>query len=193
MIEVLDLDELTAIKNVMNDSVARRTATFEASDRRFVYAVVRRIVGTAADADDVTQEALFLAYRHRDSFRGDSRYRTWLYRIASTTALGHLRRQRRSRLQLVGSDREAALLDRGADEAKSAEALIEEAEARAAVERALVELPDAYREVLLARIQASEGEVAARLGISVGNVKVRAHRARKQLKDAYERIERSAA
>src|SRR2546430_3599117 len=47
------------------------------------------------DAADVTQDALLLAYRHRASFRGNSRFTTWLYRIAATTALMHLRKRRR--------------------------------------------------------------------------------------------------
>ena len=46
-------------------------------------------------AADVTQEALLLAHRHRDSFRGDAQFSTWLYRVAATTSLMWLRRQRR--------------------------------------------------------------------------------------------------
>jgi RNA polymerase sigma-70 factor (ECF subfamily) len=56
-------------------------ATFTEQDRRFVYAVARRIVSDEDAANDVAQDAMLLAYRHRDRFRGDSRYRTWLYRI----------------------------------------------------------------------------------------------------------------
>ena len=143
-------------------------------DRGFVYAIARRIVGVD-DADDVTQDALVLAYRHRDAFRGDSRYRTWLYRIAVTTALGYLRRRRRSPI-VVGQEVDSP------DLAKSPVTLIAEAEERATLHRALAELPATYRDVLLERIDATEPEVAKRLGISVSNVKIRAHRARKQLR-----------
>ena len=169
------------------------TVTFAREDRGFIYAIARRLVGSPDDADDVTQEALLLAFCHRGSFRGDSRYRTWLYRIAATTALGHLRRQRRARVTLVADDRDQHAFDRQADLAKSASTLLEEAEDRAVVERALVELAPAYREVLLARVDADERQVARMLGISVGNVKVRAHRARKQLRATIDRIEKSAA
>jgi RNA polymerase sigma-70 factor (ECF subfamily) len=158
-----------------------------------VYAVARRIVGSADDAEDVTQDALVLAYRYRDSFRGDSRYRTWLHRIAVTTALGYLRRQRRSRSDVLDADQERSVLERAIDPAKSAETLIGEAEDRAAVQRALGELCSSYRSVLLERVDATEPEVAKRLGISVANVKIRAHRARKQLRQALDRMERSAA
>ncbi|MGE0401073.1 MAG: RNA polymerase sigma factor [Kofleriaceae bacterium] len=156
--------------------------TFSADDRGFVYAIARRIVGNAEDADDVTQDALLLAYRYRDSFRGDSRYRTWLYRIASTTALGHLRRRGRSREQLANND-ESFARDL-ADPAMSAESALAEHEAIAMIQAALETLPAKYRDVMLLRADATETECAARLGISVNNVKIRAHRARKQLRDA---------
>jgi RNA polymerase sigma-70 factor (ECF subfamily) len=167
--------------------------TFAPDDRGFVYAVARRIVGSADDAEDVTQDALVLAYRYRHAFRGDSRYRTWLHRIAVTTALGFLRRKRRSRIDVLDSGHEHDVLECGVDPAKSPVTLIAEAEDRAAVQRALAELPPSYRDVLLERVDATEPEVAKRLGISVANVKIRAHRARKQLRQTLAQMEQAAA
>lgn len=164
----------------MADSVS-----FAPDDRDFVFAIAMRMLQSTADADDVTQEALLLAYRHRDSFRGDSRYRTWLYRIAVTTALGFLRRRKRSRvdgLDLVTSE----LLDAMVDPAGSPETQLVESQQLARVADALLALQPIYRDVLLARIDASEPQVAAALGISVGNVKIRTHRARKQLRASLE-------
>lgn len=166
--------------------------TFAPDDRGYVYAIARRIIGSADDAEDVTQDALVFAYRNRHAFRGDSLYRTWLHRIAVTTALGHLRRQRRSRIDVLDADDDPSVFNRTADPAKSAEALITEAEDRAAVQRALAELPSSYRDVLLERAEATEPEVAKRLGISVANVKIRAHRARKQLRQALDQMEAAA-
>ena len=82
------MNELTVTMTDMNDSTygTAQLVTFSPDDRGYVYAVVYKLVGPD-DAEDVTQDALLLAYRARDSFRGDSRYRTWLYRIALTTAL----------------------------------------------------------------------------------------------------------
>lgn len=167
--------------------------TFAPEDRRFVYAVARRLVGSADDAEDVTQDALLLAYRHRDSFRKDSRYRTWLYRIATTTALGHLRRQRRARSRVAAGECALHGVERQIDPGELPSVVLEEAELRAVVQRALGELAPAYRDVLLARAAASEHEVASKLGISLANVKVRAHRARKHLRAAIDRIEDEAA
>lgn len=185
------MNELTVTLNDMNDS-GIGSVTFGSDDRQFVYAVARRIVGSPDEAEDVTQDALLLAYRHRDTFRGDARYRTWLYRIAATTALGHLRRQRRSRLVLVEDPNTQQAFEQRADATRSAPAQLEEAEERAVVQRAIGELAPPYRDVLLARAEASESEVARRLGLSIANVKVRAHRARKLLRTTIER-ERSAA
>jgi RNA polymerase sigma-70 factor, ECF subfamily len=160
----------------MNVLTEKPSTTFGDDDRRFVYSVARRIVATDEDADDVAQEALLLAHRHIASFRGDSRLRTWLYRIAVTTALGHLRRTKRSQLHVPVTD--VAL----PDPSKSPEAVVADAESDALVREAVQELEPLYRDVLIARAYASEAEVAECLGISIANVKIRAHRARHQLR-----------
>src|SRR5690349_11774805 len=86
--------------------------------RAYVRSVAMKYVRNEADAEDVTQDALLLAHRYRDSFRGESRYSTWLYRVTATAALMFLRRQRRLARELpssgVGADGEdqTPLLDR---------------------------------------------------------------------------------
>ncbi|HUS30001.1 MAG TPA: sigma-70 family RNA polymerase sigma factor [Kofleriaceae bacterium] len=163
--------------NVLTD---KSSTSFGQNERAFVYAVARRIVQNDDDADDVAQDALLLAHRNLASFRGDSRFRTWLYRIATTTALGHLRRVRRRKEHVPAT--EVAL----PDPAKSAEATVGDAEMEALVRKHIERLDPLYRDVLIARADATESEVAVCLGISVANVKIRAHRARKQLRDALE-------
>jgi RNA polymerase sigma-70 factor, ECF subfamily len=155
--------------------------SFGPEDRGFVYAVARRIVGTPEEADDVTQDTLLAAFRHRDAFRGDSRYRTWLYRIAFTTALGHLRKRGRSREALAPT--EEVLARQVADPAPSPEQCVQDAEVARLVRDAVSNLAQPYRDVVVARVDATEPEVAEALGISVANVKIRAHRARKQLRE----------
>jgi RNA polymerase sigma-70 factor (ECF subfamily) len=165
----------------MNDSTDSPVLTDEL--RGFVFAVARRIVRDDEDAADVTQDALLLAHRHRDSFRGESSYRTWLYRIATTTALGHLRRRRRLRESLVPGDEPVGAA--APDPAPSPEDQAATHEVAEQVRRALDGLDHKYRDVLLARADdASESEVAVRLGVSLANVKIRTHRARRQLRDA---------
>jgi RNA polymerase sigma-70 factor, ECF subfamily len=163
--------------DVMNVLTDKSSIAFGAEERRFVYAVARRIVQNDDDADDVAQDALLLAHRNLASFRGESRFRTWLYRIATTTALGHLRRTKRTRLQVPVADLQ--LVDPG----KNAEQSVADAEVDELVRGAVASLEPPYRDVLLARADVSEAEAAEQLGISIANVKVRAHRARKQLHD----------
>jgi RNA polymerase sigma-70 factor (ECF subfamily) len=156
---------------------------FGRAEREFVYAIARKIVDTPEAAEDVAQEALLLAYRHRDAFRGDSRYRTWLYRIASTSALGYLRKARRSREHLVSDESTAP---EPVDHEHSPERLVGDREAALVAERLLSDLDPKYRDVVVLRTELSEAETAAKLGISVANVKVRAHRARAQLRAAFD-------
>jgi RNA polymerase sigma-70 factor, ECF subfamily len=163
--------------NVLTDN---SSIAFGPEERRFVYAVARRIVRNDEDADDVAQDALLLAHRNLASFRGDSRFRTWLYRIATTTALGHLRRSKRARFFVPISDLQ--LVEPG----KSAEQSVADAEVDHLVRGAVGKLEPPYRDVLLARAEGSEVEAAEQLGITIANVKVRAHRARKQLRDVLE-------
>jgi RNA polymerase sigma-70 factor, ECF subfamily len=162
------------------ESVEKSSRALGPEERRFVYAVVRRIGRTDQDADDVAQDALLLAHQHVADFRGDSRFRTWLHRIATTTALGHLRRKRRARSHVP--THEVPLVD----PAKSAEAAMAAAQIDSLVRDAVSTLEPAYRDVLVARAQASEAEVAARLGISLASVKIRGYRARKQLRGMLE-------
>src|SRR6187549_2314413 len=68
---------------------------FTPATREFVRAIAMRFVKNPADADDVAQDALVLAFRYRDSFRGESQYSTWLHRITQTAALMYLRKRRR--------------------------------------------------------------------------------------------------
>jgi DNA-directed RNA polymerase specialized sigma24 family protein len=72
------------------------------------------------------------------------------------------------------------------DPGRSPEAVVADAESDALVRDAVAELEPPYRDVLIARAYASEQEVAHCLGITVANVKVRAHRARHQLKTVLE-------
>src|SRR5205809_8096140 len=71
--------------------------------RAYVKSVALKYVRNEQDADDVTQDAMLLAHRYRDSFRGESRYTTWLYRVTATAALMFLRRRRRLSREIPSS------------------------------------------------------------------------------------------
>ena len=161
----------------MNDSAV----SVARDERAYVYAVIRRILRSDDAANDATQDALLLVHRHRAQFRGDAALRTWLYRIAVTTALGALRKARRSREQLT-----ADLAPLGWDVPDPApspeqEVAVRELASQAAEE--LAKLGEIYRGVFeLKAGEWIEREIARELDISISNVKIRAHRVRKHLR-----------
>ena len=152
------------------------------AERGFLYAVGRRYVRDPDAADEVAQDAMLLAHRHRDAFRGDSHPHTWLYRIATTTAFDYLRRHPRR------AARQAAVATHVAETREavpSAESALATHERVARITRELGELDDKYAAVMRLRIEElCDREIAAKLGITVGTVKIRVHRARSMLRAA---------
>ncbi len=150
-----------------------------------VYAIALRMTGNPEDASDMTQEAFIKAYNSLQSFRGDSKFSVWLYRIASNVCLDFLRSRSRKptvSLSVEDDEGEETQLD-VADESQSPELLLERSLTRDAVQRGLQSLAPDYRQILLLReIQGlSYEEIADVLQIEVGTVKSRIFRARKRL------------
>lgn len=150
-----------------------------------VYNLALRMVGNSEDAADMSQEAFIKAYNSLTSFRGDSKFSVWLYRIVSNVCLDYLRsRGRRQTVSLSAEndDGEDVEIDI-ADETQSPERLLDRRLTRDAVRRGLAALPPEHRQILLLReIQGlSYDEIADALGIEAGTVKSRIFRARKKL------------
>jgi RNA polymerase sigma-70 factor (ECF subfamily) len=161
---------------------------FTAKERDFVYGVAMKYMKDEEKAHDVTQDALLLAYRHRDSFRGDSRFTTWLYRIAATTALMHLRKDRRLPMltSIDGGEEESGEEPRG--EASTPEEQSASSEAVHLAGERLAEMGDKYGQIFSMRFVEgySESEIARRLSLNVATVKTRAYRARAHLRKELE-------
>ena len=142
------------------------------------YRVARGVLRNSADAEDIAQEALLRAYRNFDRLRDRNRFRGWLVRISFRLALDRLRSAKRREQRDV-------LWSQPAQQppAATAEDLAASREFQAHLDRALAELPEKLRLVLL--LAAMDGhtidEIAALLGIPVGTVKSRIFVARKQL------------
>ena len=150
-----------------------------------VYNIALRMTGNSEDAADMTQEACIKAYNSLQSFRGDSKFSVWLYRIVSNVCLDFLRSKNRRptvSLSVEDDDGEDAQLD-VADESQSPELLLDRKLTRDSVRRGLDSLPPDYRQILLLReIQGlSYDEIAQALSLEVGTVKSRIFRARKRL------------
>jgi RNA polymerase sigma-70 factor (ECF subfamily) len=151
--------------------------------RAYVRSVALKYIRNEQDAEDVTQDAMLLAHRYRDSFRGESRYSTWLYRVTATAALMFLRKQRRLSREIPASgsvDEEGTgLLERQPAPSDLRGEVIARADADTATE-AVARLGAKYPAVFWKRYGEgrTETEIAKELGLSVAAVKTRAFRAR---------------
>jgi RNA polymerase sigma-70 factor (ECF subfamily) len=153
--------------------------------RAYVRSIAMKYVHDEHDAEDVTQDAMLLAYRYRDAFRGDSRYTTWLYRVTATAALMFLRKQRRLSREIPASGTGATDEDGSSwlERVPAPTDLRAEVMARAdlgVVAEAVAKLGAKYPAVFWKRYGEgrTETEIAKELGVSVAAVKTRAFRAR---------------
>jgi RNA polymerase sigma-70 factor (ECF subfamily) len=144
---------------------------------RQVYTLAYRLVGDRHEAEDVAQDAYLRVHRSLRTFRGESSFHTWLYRVVANAATTHLRRK--GRFGDLGD--EPDLVFRLAEPAPAEATEVDRDELR----RALIALPAAQRVVVVMKdaYGFSCQEIADDIGISEGAVKVRLHRARKRLKD----------
>jgi RNA polymerase sigma-70 factor (ECF subfamily) len=152
--------------------------------RAYVKSIAMKYVRDDQDAEDVTQDAMLLAFRYRDSFRGESRYSTWLYRVTATAALMYLRRQRRLAREMPASGTNTD--DEGTpwiEQQPAATDVRGELIARdelSEVKRAVAALGAKYPVVFWKRYGEgrTESEIARDLDLSVAAVKTRAFRGR---------------
>jgi len=150
--------------------------------RRFIASMIR----DAAEAEDLTQETFLRAHRQQETLRDPNAARGWLYRIATHVCVDHLRKHGRE----VSVDTEAGTHHgrQAAPEYPSAHERVERAETSACVQRCLDYLPDSYRAVILLceAHGLTAAEIAELLGVNVGTIKIRLHRARRRLLEVME-------
>ena len=150
-----------------------------------IYTLCYKMLGNAEDAQDATQESFLKAYRSLTDFRGDSRFSTWIFRIAANTCNDFLRKRNKVKTvslyeqQDDGEEMELPLPDEG----NSPEELLERKLTRESVYQGLQTLSEEQRTILLLReIQGmSYEEIADVLHLDSGTVRSRIHRARKKL------------
>ena len=149
-----------------------------------VYNLALRMVGDPEDAADMTQETFIKAYRALSSFRGDSKFSSWLYRIASNVCLDFLRsRSRHPQVSLSTVDEDDRATFELPDMRQNPEEQLMKKLGMEAVRRGLDQLPEQQRQILVLRELGglSYAELAQTLGLEEGTVKSRIFRARKRL------------
>ncbi len=178
-----------------NDLVARSragdTAAFERLYRVHagrVHAVCLRMLGDRGRAEEATQDAFVRAWQRLGSFRGDSAFGSWLYRLAANGAVDRLRHERRHESGVEGWDGEGRDPD-GAPPATEPMPAATPPGAAIDLERAIRTLPPRARAVFVLHDVEGyrHGEIAALTGVAEGTSKAQLHRARRLLREALQR------
>jgi RNA polymerase sigma-70 factor (ECF subfamily) len=160
-------------------------ATLYQLHRKRVYAVCLQMTRDIADAEDLTQEAFLQVFRSVNSFRGDSAFSTWLYRIAVNTVLMKLRRRKAppplSLDEPVSADSPSLKREIG-----KLDLTLSGTVDRIALRRAVEELPAGCRQVFdLHEVEGFQHhEIAQLLECSIGNSKSQLHKAKMKMRDA---------
>jgi RNA polymerase sigma-70 factor, ECF subfamily len=147
------------------------------------YRLAIGITGNQCDAEEVVQDALWAVVRKIDTFRGDSAFSSWLYRIVANAAFDKLR-GRRAWLHDCSQVEVSAMLDehgeRVVDCPSRTQDPVLQTDLRIAVTAAIQTLPESYRTIVVLRdVEGLSTQTIAQItGLSVANVKARAHRAR---------------
>ena len=148
------------------------------------------MLGSVEDARDVAQEAFVQAYQKLDSFRGQSAFYSWLFRIALNSSVDHHRRQRRPTVSIDAAREQTGAEPTDLHPETSPSFSIERTERQTLVQLALSKLSPEYRQVLILKEMEDfkYEEIAALVKIPVGTVRSRIHRGRAELKDILERL-----
>ena len=164
---------------------------FESLVKRYdrnVFRIAQHITQNREDAEDVVQDAFLKAYQNLGQFQGQSKFYTWLVRIAVNEALMRLRRRRPERMVSIDEDvktEEDSIPREIADWSPNPEQLYNQGELKEILQKTIQGLPESFRTVFILRdVEGlSTEETADALGLSVPAVKSRLLRARLQLRE----------
>lgn len=169
---------------------AGQTEAFGILVRRYqdrLYSTIIRLVGGPEDAQDILQDAFVRAFEKLDQFHGDSSFYTWIYRIAVNLVLSSHRKRKQRRHSRSTEIGKAALGEEPVDDSSEIEpsSALERVEREAIIEAALAALGPEQRAVVV--LKDFDGrryeEISALLGIPIGTVRSRLHRARCELRE----------
>jgi RNA polymerase sigma-70 factor (ECF subfamily) len=185
------LNESELLRRVRKSDESSIRAVIKLHNRR-LYRIARSILRDDAEAEDAVQEGYLKAFSHFDEFRGDAGIGTWLCRIVMNEALGRLRRRRPTVdwSEMDEIERPSAEIIRlPVDPVRpDPERATAQRQIQQLLERAIDQLPEPFRIVLVARVveEMSVEETATLLSLRPETVKTRLHRARALLRKAVE-------
>jgi RNA polymerase sigma-70 factor (ECF subfamily) len=184
-------DELSLVQAAKKGDVGAFGELVKRYDRN-VFRIALHITQNREDAEDVVQDAFLKAYENLEQFQGQSKFYTWLVRIAVNEALMKLRRRRPERMVSLDQDvqtEEDSMPREVADWSPNPEQLYNQAELRDILGKTIQGLPPSFRTVFVLRdVEGlSTEETAQALELSVPAVKSRLLRARLQLRERLNR------
>src|SRR5438270_6320156 len=180
-------EELALVDAARHGDVGAFEELIKRYDRN-VFRIAQHITQNREDAEDVVQDAFIKAYQNLKQFQGNSKFYTWLVRIAVNEALMKLRRRKTSKTVSIDEDvetEEGFVPREVTDWSPNTEQLYKQAELGDILEKTIQGLPAGFRTVFVLRdVEGlSTEETADALGLSIPAVKSRLLRARLQLRE----------
>jgi RNA polymerase sigma-70 factor, ECF subfamily len=193
-LEISDFSEEDTIRLAQQGDAAAFERIYRRYSRR-VYSLCLRIVKNDSEAEDLTQDAFLLLFRKIHTFRGESKFSTWLHRLTINLALMGLRKKRYPEVPLD------ATLDPDEEDYWSLQELggpdlrLSGAVDHINLSRAIEQLPEGYKEMfILHDVEGYEHhEIAKVLGCSTGNCKSQLYKARVRVRELLQEALRSRA
>jgi RNA polymerase sigma-70 factor (ECF subfamily) len=173
------LSDLELARRAAAGDAAAFEKLYEQHHRR-VYSLCLRMLGSASQAEDMTQEAFLQVYKKIGSFRGDSAFTTWLHRLTVNQVLMHFRK-RGVKLEHTSEEGDFTNVVETPIQSTRRISMVD----RLGLERAISELPPGYRTVfVLHDVEGYEHEeIANLLNVSIGTSKSQLHKARMRLRE----------
>ena len=191
-VDIAACDDMELVRMARQRDGAAFRAIMQRSNRR-LYRIARAVLHDDSEAEDVVQEAYMRAFAALADFRGESSLSTWLSRIVLNEALGRLRRARPTvdvtAIETRQPSQDGVIPFPLASTQLDPERTMAQRQIQVLLERAIDDLPDVFRTVLVARVVEgmSIEETADLFGLRPETVKTRLHRARRLLRDALEK------
>jgi len=179
-----DLSEAEAIRLAQQGDAAAFEHLYRLHCRR-VYFLCFRMVSDASEAEDITQDVFLQLFRKIHTFRGNSAFSTWLYRLTLNMVLMRFRKRKHVQVSIdspsTSSERDASAPMEIGEEDFTLTGTID----RMSLQKALGQLPEGYKQMfILHDVEGYEhNEIARILGCSTGNSKTQLHKARQRLRE----------
>jgi RNA polymerase sigma-70 factor (ECF subfamily) len=160
-----------------------------------VFSLVYRMIGSRAEAEDIAQEVFVTVFKTVDGFRGESKFSTWLLRIAANHCKNRIKYLSRRHTDggEIDDEREGAMLERGGAPLQghidAPDVLLEAAELERLMQIAIAALEEDHRLLVVLRDveELSYQEIGEITGLPEGTIKSRLHRARMAIKEFLDR------